>query len=308
MISPSTRAFYREFRDSGHFTWSGFLHGYVYARWPYFYIGFGLGRHPLSRVLLPLAAKLWPKQNDQKDPDRAADASPGRPTFADTYHGKAMPPAQAAKLIRVERDVDLGDLEKVVPYATARDMVLKNPESIALLDCPCRLTRKDHCRPVDVCVIMGEPFASFIAEHHPGRSRMVGPDEALEVLAAAHRRGEIHHAFFKDGMIGRFYAICNCCSCCCGAMQAQRNGVPMLCSSGYVSVVDEPACRECGTCVQACPFEALSLADGACRVAVDKCMGCGVCVGACPEDALSLVRDPAKGESLEIDELMDRAG
>jgi hypothetical protein len=26
--------------------------------------------------------------------------------------------------------------------------------------------------------------------------------------------------YYKDAMLGRFYAICNCCACCCGAMQA----------------------------------------------------------------------------------------
>ncbi len=51
--------------------------------------------------------------------------------------------------------------------------------------------------------------------------------------------------YYKDAMLGRFYAICNCCSCCCGAMEAQRNGTPMIASSGYVAVVDEDLC-ECG--------------------------------------------------------------
>jgi hypothetical protein len=26
--------------------------------------------------------------------------------------------------------------------------------------------------------------------------------------------------YYKDAMLGRFYATCNCCSYCCGAMQA----------------------------------------------------------------------------------------
>ena len=37
-------------------------------------------------------------------------------------------------------------------------------------------------------------------------------------------------------------------------------------------------------------------------------MGCGVCVAHCPQEAVSLVRDPSKGEPLEIRALIDRAG
>jgi hypothetical protein len=33
-------------------------------------------------------------------------------------------------------------------------------------------------------------------------------------------------------------------------------------------------------------------------------MGCGACVSQCTQDALSLVRDPAKGEPLEIHDLL----
>jgi hydrogenase maturation factor HypF (carbamoyltransferase family) len=44
--------------------------------------------------------------------------------------------------------------------------------------------------------------------------------------------------YYKDAMLGRFYAICNCCSYCCGAMQAHQHGMPMLASSGHVAQVD----------------------------------------------------------------------
>jgi ferredoxin len=36
-------------------------------------------------------------------------------------------------------------------------------------------------------------------------------------------------------------------------------------------------------------------------------MGCGVCVAHCPQEAISLLRDPAKGEPLEIQEIIARA-
>jgi ferredoxin len=44
-------------------------------------------------------------------------------------------------------------------------------------------------------------------------------------------------------------------------MQAQRNGTPMLASSGYVAVVDEGLCAGCGECTDACQFAAISVDD-----------------------------------------------
>ena len=197
--------------------------------------------------------------------------------------------------------------EHVVPFAVARDIVMEHPDHIVVLDCPCRMARENPCLPLDVCLVVGEPFASFILDHQPDHARRITPDEAVDILKAEDRRGHVHHAFFKDAMLQRFYAICNCCSCCCGAMQAHQNGVPMLISSGYVSQVDEERCIGCGTCVEKCQFGALALQDG--HVAVDAagCMGCGVCVNTCPQEALSLARLAERPAPLEIHELMAQA-
>ena len=53
LIRPSTRAFIQEARRTPGFSLFDWLHGYVYARWPYLYIGIGAGEHPLARVLGP---------------------------------------------------------------------------------------------------------------------------------------------------------------------------------------------------------------------------------------------------------------
>ena len=115
--------------------------------------------------------------------------------------------------------------------------------------------------------------------------------------------------YYKDAMLGRFYAICNCCSCCCccGAMQAHQHGTPMLASSGYVAQVDVDLCAACGTCAEYCQFAAISLDDGFAGIDAAACMGCGVCVAHCPQEAISLVRDAAKGEPLEIQTLIAQA-
>ena len=302
LVRPSTRAFAREARRTPGFSFFDWLHGYVYGRWPYLYIGIGTGEHPLARVFGPLVrwvARLFPP--------RLSD-DPAHVTFADTYHGKVVPLEAAKQLVTVEEEISLTDLEQVIPYALARDIVLQNPNHIVVLECPCRASRPNPCLPLDVCLVVGEPFASFVAEHHPHRSRWITPEEAVEILCAEHERGHVHHAFFKDAMLGRFYAICNCCACCCGAMQAWRHGTPMLASSGYVSRVAADLCVGCGICADFCQFGALSVSEGLVAVDTAACMGCGVCVSKCPEGALSLVRDPTKGEPLEIRALIASAG
>jgi heterodisulfide reductase subunit A-like polyferredoxin len=67
-------------------------------------------------------------------------------------------------------------------------------------------------------------------------------------------------------------------------------------------------CVGCGICADFCQFGALSADDGIAAVDTTACMGCGVCVSKCEEGALSLVRDPARGEPLEIRALIARAG
>jgi ferredoxin len=298
LIKRSTREFIREARRTPGYTWVDFVHGYIYARWPYLYISAALGEHPLSpllrvvgRVLAPLVPAL---------------GSPGV-TAADTYHGKVVPLDAATQLVTVNQEVRLTNLEQIIPYALARDIALHQPDHIVVLDCPCRMARANPCLPLDVCLAIGEPFASFVAEHHPRHSRWITPQEAVEILRAEHERGHVHHAFFKDAMLGRFYAICNCCSCCCGAMEAQRHGTPMLASSGYVAQVDIDLCTACGSCADACQFAAVSVDGDHAVVDLAACMGCGVCVSKCPTEAISLRREPAKGEPLEIQKLIAEA-
>lgn len=293
-LKPSTKAFREEARRTPGYSLFDWLHGYVYARWPYLYIGIGTGGHWLACILGPLVhglARLFPP--------RPADDS-DHVTFADTYHGKVVPLDAATQLVTVEEEIRLTDLEKIIPYARARDIVLQNPGHIVVLECPCRASRPNPCLPLDVCLIVGEPFASFVAEHHPRRSRWVTPGEAAEILRAEDERGHVHHAFFKDAMLGRFYAICNCCQCCCRAIAAKVNyDMPMLASSGYVAQVDEALCNACGICQTTCPFGAVQVNETA-VVSWENCMGCGSCVGQCAEEAISLARDEGKGEPLDM--------
>jgi ferredoxin len=301
-ISPSTRSFIKEAFRLQHYNLFDLIHGYFYARWPYLYIGIGTGEHRLALAYQHLS-QSW-KRIFSRNPHRSQPTDQkDKPTIAEGYHGKVLSLDSATRLVTVNEEIHLTDLEQVIPYSRARDIILKQPDHIVALDCPCRASRSNPCLPLDVCLVVGEPFASFVVEHHAQRSRWITPEEAVEILSSEHKRGHVHHAFFKDAMLGRFYAICNCCACCCGAMQAHQKGVPMLASSGYISTVDGDLCIGCGDCIDACQFLALTVIDGVAQVDKVKCMGCGVCISRCFQDALSLTRDPSRGEPLEIQKL-----
>ncbi len=300
LIKPSTAAFTREGRQTPGYSFWDWVHGYVYGRWTYLYISIGTGEHWLAKTFIPLINRI-----SGLLPRRKAKTPGQTGTFADAYHGKVLPLEAATRLVTVGEEVRLTNLEKVIPYAKARDIVIKNPDHILALDCPCRSARSNPCLPLDVCLIIGDPFASFVEEHHPRRSRRITPAEAVDILRAEDERGHVHHAFFKDAMMGRFYAICNCCECCCGALHAHQHGTPMLASSGYTCQVDESLCISCGECLSACQFGALSQGMFACQVDQGACMGCGVCVSKCSQGALSLSLAPSRGIPLEITELMN---
>jgi hypothetical protein len=77
-------------------------------------------------------------------------------------------------------------------------------------------------------MVIGEPFAEFVLQHYPSRARRITQEEACDILEMEDARGRVHHAFFSEMMLGRFFAICNCCSCCCTAIIAHQNGTPMI--------------------------------------------------------------------------------
>lgn len=298
---PSTWAYIKEgFRSEEGYSLKNLVHGYIYSRWIYLYIGIGTGEHVVARKFSPLAqffCRLF-------RPSRKNDSRKKLITFSDTYHGKVLSLDGAKAIVTLNRKIEIQDLEQVIPYKLARSIILENPEQIAVMDCPCRKVRPKPCKPFDVCLIIGELFTQFVLEHHPGNSRKITQDEAVEILEAEHQRGHVHHAFFKSDLFGRFYAICNCCSCCCGAIQAWRNGTPMLASSGYVSRVDQEQCTSCGICVVFCQFEALQKENNTIVIDEKRCLGCGVCVAKCKQNARWLARDPSRGEPLEINKLV----
>jgi heterodisulfide reductase subunit A len=67
----------------------------------------------------------------------------------------------------------------------------------------------------------------------------------------------------------------------------------VVASEATVAMVDERLCTGCGTCVETCAFQAISLKRGegvlsTAQIAPLLCKGCGNCVTACPSKAITL--------------------
>jgi ferredoxin len=271
-LRPST---WRSMREGG--IGLNALHGYVYGRWTNQYV----------RVLIH---RIFPRLRPR-----------GRKWISDHYHGKILRPEEAEAIIANQKNIPLRDLEQIIPYPLARDLVLQGPPDVAAYECACRHARVTHCQPTQVCMVVGQPGVDFLLEHNPHSSRRLTQAQALELLRAEHARGHLHSAWFKDAMRNRFYAICNCCKCCCGGIEAMtRYGVPMMASSGFVAALDRELCNLCGACVDACPFNAISMENSTVERSWQLCMGCGVCVEKCPTQAMTLVRDEKKGMPLDV--------
>ncbi len=74
------------------------------------------------------------------------DAAPDVDTSV--YHAKVVKLKDAIQFVTQKHDLSLITPETVVPYKMAKDIILKNPDSIALGECACRGGSPTPCHPM----------------------------------------------------------------------------------------------------------------------------------------------------------------
>ncbi|MFO8102034.1 MAG: 4Fe-4S binding protein [Dehalococcoidia bacterium] len=230
------------------------------------------------------------------------------------YHAKVVRLQEAIRLIQQKEDVNIDIPERVVPFKQAKDIVLHNPQSIAIGRCACRAADPNPQIPPEeqeICMFVGEPVADFIAEQNHMFHKAT-EEEALKVLDYSREKGLVQTVWFKKEIGKCYHMICNCDSFSCMGIKMWNlleGTVPILAPSGYVAEVTDD-CIGCQSCVDDhfCHFNALSMNEDGDRAVVnfDKCMGCGVCAERCPEGAIRLKREPSKGDPLDLDELLSQ--
>lgn len=304
---PTTKALYDSYGEDEK---KDFETAYLYMCYLHEFVSMIL--QGFGSPLIPELAKLDPEILEKLNAKREMILGNSASNQTSMYYSKVVPLDAAEQFVTQDVDVCMEVPETIVPFKLARNVILNHPDAIAVGTCPCRYTNPEcTCMPapMEACIFLGDPHASFVAEHNP-RFRKITQKEAVEILEDCHKRGFVQCAYFKKDMGNRLYAVCNCCSCCCGGIKAANlfnmGVLPFtnMAPSGYVARVGDE-CTACGECVEKCQFNAIIVNEdqGRAEVVFKNCMGCGVCEGTCPTGAVTLQLEPSKGGAFNLEEL-----
>lgn len=153
--------------------------------------------------------------------------------------------------------------------------------------------------PMNICMTFGNTADSLIRHEY---ARRIDAAECLDLLAQAYEHSLVQ---FGENAQENVSFLCNCCGCCCEAMQAARRFAILnpIHTTNFLPTLTPEACTGCGKCISACPVEAMSLVSAhdplrpqarKAHLNVETCLGCGVCVRSCPHNALKLEQRPQR--------------
>ena len=175
--------------------------------------------------------------------------------------------------------------------------IIEEAEYIGVGLCYCR--HKNHhlgkeCElkaPMETCLTFDNIARSLAA--HGGYARLISREEAKDILETAYGYNLVQ---IGENVREHPAFMCNCCGCCCEALQAARRFSPMqpIETTGFIPRIDTKDCISCGKCARVCPVLAISMKDK--KPVIDKsiCLGCGVCARNCPKKTIILERRPVQ--------------
>ncbi len=190
------------------------------------------------------------------------------------------------RVVPIEKTVE--SQSRVLDADSARK-IFRDADLVSVIPCVCRKITKENGRgqdcpaPDDAVCMQTNAFAEAILRRGVGEK--ISNEDALRRIALAEEAGLVHMVRnnIKDDMF-----MCNCCSCCCGALHFIKLGYSQgVAPSRFQAKVDPDLCTACGSCEERCQFNAISMEDTA-VINVDQCYGCGNCALACTEEALTL--------------------
>jgi UDP-glucose 4-epimerase len=195
-----------------------------------------------------------------------------------------------------------------LPSQVLFDFIERASTHVIMDTCGCRTAH--HCQNFTNrigCLFMGESALDMPV----GASRKVTKEEALEHARKAIKLGlvpltgkvRVDNFLMMTPDRSRLLTVCFCCHCCC--MMGFYKHIPpaqldqVISPIEGISVEVTDRCVGCGTCVDYCVFDAITIEDGV-AVHSDRCRACGRCAANCPQHAVEIsLRNPHFVEDVE---------
>lgn len=204
---------------------------------------------------------------------------------------------------RIEIHETIEDTSQAVPFDFVTEMI-RNTDRIALVECYCRLSMEMVGKPCshekETCFLFNEAARSLI---ETGVAREVSVDEALEIICRCEEAGLVHNV---NNCEDEITFLCNCCPCCCPILGALSKGLTNVGQpSRFIPLFDQDLCQTCGTCIDYCHINALSLEDEGILFNAESCIGCGLCASHCPHGAIEMILRDNPHEIYETSQKLD---
>jgi len=123
------------------------------------------------------------------------------------------------KLVRLVADAYGRNMEGAYLLTTDEaEEIVDSAEGLSLGPCACRAVFRNCDNPINAEIMVGLSRNVFI-EERPQDYREITKQEAKDILRQCHQRGLIH-TIIKCRQ--DFFAICNCCSCCCVPLRLSK--------------------------------------------------------------------------------------
>lgn len=116
------------------------------------------------------------------------------------------------------------------------------------------------------------------------------PAQAIDQMEELEKEGAVHTIWtMMTPFVG---AICNCRPQDCLGLRTLAIDVETMFRGEQMAAVDEEQCTGCGTCEDACHFNAISSVEisGEHKALIhpSACFGCGLCRNVCPTEGISM--------------------
>jgi electron transport complex protein RnfB len=238
---------------------------------------------------VPLVVGMYEGQLNRLTPAFLAD-------FDEYTSGKAFGLEFLSTKLPQMRTIPVGKSIRPEHYVTIYDhltnLITGSEGPIVVNECICRKAAGLKGKPcqkttrLETCMALGDMAANCI---RAGVGREVSKEEALDIA----RQNESDGLILQPSNTQKVEFICACCGCCCGMLLVHKM-LPKpvdFWSTNYYASVNHESCTGCGTCVERCQVNAVTIDEhlGVSTVDLDRCLGCGNCVPSCPSEAISLI-------------------